>query len=318
MLLVIIVVASASFWAESPIIKEGDKPIPFNVAPNSSLRSVTQQIAKAGVPVQPELLMLLARFSGKGDKLKAGPYELKPGTSPMGLIDQMVRGEFSMLSLAVIEGWTFRQMRQAIAAHPGLKHDTAQLSDQEVLASVSTEYRHPEGLFFPDTYLFAKGASDLQVYKQAHSLLQKRLLEAWEKRDRSVPYRTPYEALIMASIVEKETGQKSDRALVAGVFVNRLHLNMMLQTDPTVIYGMGSEYQGNIRKRDLQKDTPYNTYTRLGLPPTPIALPGQQSITAALNPAKTDALYFVSKGDGSSHFSSNLADHNKAVNQYQR
>jgi UPF0755 protein len=279
---------------------------------------VTQQIANAGVPVEPILLEILARANGKGTRMKAGNYELKPGTTPIRLINQLVRGEFAQESLVVIEGWTFKQMRQAIAEHTGLKHDTAAMSEQDLLAKIAPDYKSPEGLFFPDTYLFAKGASDLQVYRQAHALLMKRLNDAWAKRDPALPYTTPYEALTMASIVEKETGQKSERDMIAGVFVNRLKRGMLLQTDPTVIYGMGEQYQGNIRKRDLQTDTPYNTYTRAGLPPTPIALPGAEALTAAFNPAKTDALYFVSRGNGSSQFSSNLSDHNNAVNKYQR
>jgi UPF0755 protein len=186
------------------------------------------------------------------------------------------------------------------------------------MARISPDFKLPEGLFFPDTYLFAKGSSDLQIYRQAHTMLLNHLAAAWEKRDPSLPYANPYQALIMASIVEKETGQKSERAMIAGVFVNRLKAGMLLQTDPTVIYGMGDKYEGKIRKRDLETDTPYNTYTRSGLPPTPIALPGVQSLTAALAPARTDALYFVSRGDGTSKFSGNLTDHNRAVNQYQR
>ena len=209
-------------------------------------------------------------------------------------------------------------MRQAMAAHKGLKHDTAELSDVALMAKISPEYKAPEGLFFPDTYLFAKGASDLQIFKQAHTMLMTHLREAWDKRDPALPYKTPYEALTMASIVEKETGQKSERAMIAGVFVNRLKIGMLLQTDPSVIYGMGNKYEGKIRKRDLETDTPYNTYTRAGLPPTPIALPGVQSLTAALAPAKTGALYFVARGNGTSQFSDNLPDHNRAVNQFQR
>jgi len=209
-------------------------------------------------------------------------------------------------------------MRQIIASHPGLKHDTEQLSDRELMAKISPEYPQPEGLFFPDTYLFAKGASEMQIFKQAHVAMIARLSEAWDKRDPALPYKNPYEALIMASIVEKETGQKSERAMIAGVFVNRLKTGMLLQTDPTVIYGMGDAYQGKIRKRDLEADTPYNTYTRGGLPPTPIALPGAQSLTAALAPARTQALYFVARGNGTSEFSNNLPDHNRAVNKYQR
>ena len=209
-------------------------------------------------------------------------------------------------------------MRQAVADHPALKHDTTTWSEQELLARVAPGYKAAEGLFFPDTYRFAKGASELQVYRQAHAQLLKRLNKAWAERDQSLPYKTPYEALVMASIVEKETGAEADRDKVAAVFVNRLKRGMLLQTDPTVIYGMGDKYQGNIRKRDLQTDTPHNTYTRAGLPPTPIALPGAAALAATFNPAKTDALFFVSRGDGSSEFTNNLNDHNRAVNKYQR
>lgn len=307
-----------ALWAYQPIIGPGQTPIEFSIRSGSGVRSSVEQIAAAGVPVNPTLLHLLARLSGKSTKLKAGNYELKPGTSPLALVDQLVRGEFAQEALAIIEGWTFRQMRQAIDGHPALKHDTAALSDKELLAKITSEYKAPEGLFFPDTYLFAKGASDMQVYRQAHALLLNRLNEAWSKRAPGLPFKTPYEALIMASIVEKETGQKSERNMIAAVFVNRLRRGMLLQTDPTVIYGMGEAFQGNIRKKDLEKDTPYNTYTRVGLPPTPIALPGAESIEAALNPARADVLYFVSRGNGTSEFNNNLADHNRAVNKYQR
>jgi UPF0755 protein len=323
-ILVIIVILSLAaagglvFWAQEPIIGADRKPIEFSIKSGSGVRSSMEQIAAAGVPVNPVLLGLLARLRGKSTRLKAGNYELKPGTTPLALIDQLVRGEFAQEGLAIIEGWTFRQMRKAIAEHPALKHDTAHLSDKELLAKVTPDYTHPEGLFFPDTYRFAKGSSDLQVYKQSHALMQKRIEEEWARRDPSVPYKNPYEALIMASIVEKETGQKLERDMIAGVFVNRLKRGMLLQTDPTVIYGIGDKFDGNIRKRDLETDTPYNTYKRTGLPPTPIALPGSEAIAAALKPAKTDALYFVSRGNGTSHFSSNLPDHNRAVNKYQR
>lgn len=316
--LAIAAAAGMAFWSKQPIIGAGEQAIEFSIQPGSGVRSSTRQIAKAGVPVNPLLLTVLARLTGKSAKLKAGHYELKPGTSPLALIDQLVRGEFAQESLVIIEGWTFRQMRQAIAEHPALKHDTLTLSDAELLAKITTDFKQPEGLFFPDTYLFAKGASDLQVYRQAHALLVKRLDEAWARRDPSLPYKSPYEALIMASIIEKETGLKSERNMIAAVFVNRLKRGMLLQTDPTVIYGMGERFQGNIRKRDLETDTPYNTYTRRGLPPTPIALPGAESLAAALNPAESDVLYFVSKGNGSSHFSNNLNEHNRAVDKYQR
>ncbi|RZI42792.1 endolytic transglycosylase MltG [Herbaspirillum sp. HC18] len=311
-------VAMFTFWTHDPITPQGSPPIPFEVKPGSSVRSSAEQIAASGVPVNPILLNLLARFTGKGPRMKAGNYELKAGTTPLALIDQLVRGEFAQEALAVIEGWTFKQMRQAIDGHPALKHDTATLSDKDLLAKITTQYKYPEGLFFPDTYMFAKGASDLQVYRQAHALMVKRLNDAWEKRTAGAPYKTPYEALIMASIIEKETGQKSERHMIAAVFVNRLKRGMLLQTDPTVIYGMGDKFQGNIRKKDLETDTPYNTYTRAGLPPTPIALPGAESLAAALNPANSDVLYFVSRGNGTSEFSNNLNDHNRAVNKYQR
>ncbi|HEU4373630.1 MAG TPA: endolytic transglycosylase MltG [Telluria sp.] len=310
-------VAGFAWWSKQPI-GSATEPIPFTVLPGSGVGLVSQQIAAAGVPVNPVLFSLLARVTQKSSRIKAGSYELKPGTTPRRLIDQLVRGEFAQESLTIIEGWTFKQMRQAIAGNKGLKHETAALSDTELMAKISPDYKVPEGLFFPDTYLFAKGSSDMHIYKQAHAMLMTRLNAAWEKRDPSLPYATPYQALVMASIVEKETGRKSERSMIAGVFVNRLKLGMLLQTDPTVIYGMGDKYEGKISKKDLVTDTPYNTYIRPGLPPTPIALPGVQSLDAALGPAKTDALYFVSRGDGTSKFSGNLTDHNRAVNQFQR
>ena len=310
-------VAAFTWWAEQPI---SDQPavIAFTVVPGSGVGLASQQIAAAGVPLNPWLFSLLARVTQKASQIKAGSYEFKPGTTPWRLIDQLVRGEFAQESLTIIEGWTFRQMRQAIAANVGLKHETAALSDQDLMAKISSDFTKPEGLFFPDTYLFAKGSPDINIYRQAHAMLMARLKSAWEKRDPNLPYANPYQALTMASIVEKETGQKSERAMIAGVFVNRLKLGMLLQTDPTVIYGMGDKYEGKISKKDLLTDTPYNTYKRPGLPPTPIALPGVQSLDAALGPAKTDALYFVSRGDGTSKFSGNLLDHNRAVNQFQR
>ncbi|CAG0964884.1 partial Endolytic murein transglycosylase, partial [Rhodocyclaceae bacterium] len=215
------------------------------------------------------------------------------------------------------EGRTFRQMRAILDAHPDLKHDTTSLTDQEILAKLGATEPHPEGLFFPDTYLFAKQSSDLDVLRRAYRAMQSRLASEWEGRSPSLPYRTPYEALIMASIVEKETGTGTDRPKVASVFVNRLRRGMLLQSDPTVIYGMGERFDGNIRKQDLTTDTAYNTYTRSGLPPTPIAMPGLASLQAALHPPATDLLYFVARGDGSSEFSRNLEDHNRAVARYQ-
>jgi UPF0755 protein len=310
-------VGGFSYWAKTPITTQAE-PISFTVLPGSGVGAAAKEISAAGVPVNPFLLSTLARVTQKSGKIKAGSYELKPNTTPRGLIDQMVRGEFAQESLTIIEGWTFRQMREAVAANKGLRHDTATLSDTELMAKISKDYKEPEGLFFPDTYLFAKGASDLTIYKQAHTTLMTKLNAAWEKRAEGLPYTTPYQALVMASIVEKETGKESERPMIAAVFVNRLRKGMMLQTDPTVIYGIGQKFDGDIRKKDLETDTPYNTYMRAGLPPTPIALPGEKSLAAALGPATTEALYFVSRGDGSSQFSDNLPDHNRAVNKFQR
>jgi UPF0755 protein len=320
-LILVLCIAAGSglaYWAKQPIMTQQLAPVPFTIEAGSSLTGSSEQIAAAGIPLNPLLFSLLARMVNKGGQIKAGSYELKAGASPLRLLNQLVRGEFAQESLTIIEGWNFKQMRAAIAANPGLKHDTVALSDAELLAKITSDYTKPEGLFFPDTYLFAKGASDLQVYRQAYAMLTKKLNAAWDKRDPSLPYSTPYDALIMASIVEKETGQKSERGLIAGVFVNRLREGMPLQTDPTVIYDMGDRYHGVIHKSDLLADTMHNTYTRRGLPPTPIALPGAASLDAALAPERTDAVYFVARGDGSSEFSNNLIDHNRAVNQYLR
>lgn len=305
-----------AYWTTQPI---SDRDAEFTIKPGSGLRSSAQQIANAGVPIQPVLFEVLARLTDQQNKIKAGTYLAQAGITPQELLNKTVRGEFLQFSLTLIEGWTFKQMRQAMLQNPYLQHDTANLTEQEILARLNSDYKQAEGLFFPDTYLFPKGSSDMAVYQQAFNQLQQHLLAAWKQRDiQETPFKNPYEALILASIVEKETGLKSDRKMIAGVFVNRLRKGMLLQTDPTVIYGMGELYQGNIRKSDLLTDTPYNTYTRTGLPPTPIALVGLESITAALNPARTDALFFVSRGDGSSQFSTNLNDHNRAVNSYAR
>ena len=313
---------SVFLWANRPLLDPPHTPILFSIEPGSGVRgaaeAISRQTAAQNVSVNPLLLEFLARLTGKGKRIKAGNYALKPGTTPLRLLAQLARGEFAQESLAVIEGWTFHQMREAIAKHAALKHDTVLLTDAQLLAKITTDFTVPEGLFFPDTYLFGKGISDLIIYRQAHAMMLKKLDTAWQKRDPSLPYKTPYEALTMASIIEKETGQRAERTMIAGVFVNRLRKGMLLQTDPTVIYGMGDTYHGTIHKRDLVTDTPFNTYTRAGLPPSPIALPGKAALAAALNPEKTDALYFVARGDGSSIFSNDLDAHNRAVNQFQR
>jgi UPF0755 protein len=260
----------------------------------------------------------LARGMGKGAAIKPGSYRIEPGTNPIGLLDQLVRGNTIKESLTIIEGWTFLQMRAELSKQKWLKQESANLPIEELLEKVAPGFPHPEGIFYPSTYVFERGTSDLTIYQQAHQQLMKKLKQSWANRAADLPYDNPYEALIMASIVEKETGKAAERAKIASVFVNRMRRGMLLQTDPTVIYGMGDRFDGNIRKQDLQTDTPYNTYTRSGLPPTPIALPGKDAIDAALNPAPGKDLYFVARGDGSSQFSDNLEDHNKAVNKYQR
>ena len=230
----------------------------------------------------------------------------------------MTEGRVSQAQISIIEGTTFRQLRNLLDADPDLRHDSTAMSETDILQRVGAPEAHAEGLFFPDTYYFASGASDLAILKRAYQTMQQRLQESWQQRSPGLPLQTPYQALILASIVEKETGQASDRDMIAGVFINRLRRGMRLQTDPSVIYGMGDKFDGNLRKRDLLTDTPYNTYTRAGLPPTPIALPGLAALQATLHPAKTDALYFVARGDGSSVFSKSLAQHNRAVAKYQK
>lgn len=309
-------------WSDTPLLstapEQATQNMEFTIKAGSHVRSAARQMADAGVPINPMLFEVMARVTGKANKLKAGSFEVQGQDTPRQILSKIVDGKFSMASLSVIEGWSFKQMRSAIDAHPAIHHDSIALSNQELMRKIGSSYAHPEGLFFPDTYRFAKNSSDLQIYQQAYQAMQKHLEQAWNQRDQDMPYKDAYQALIMASIVEKETGQASDRTMVASVFVNRLRIGMMLQTDPTVIYGMGERFQGNIRKSDLSSDTPYNTYTRAGLPPTPISLPGIAAIKAALHPEPSRALYFVARGDGSSVFSDNLDAHNRAVNQYQR
>ncbi|MDQ3185644.1 MAG: endolytic transglycosylase MltG [Pseudomonadota bacterium] len=293
-------------------------PYEFSIEPGSSLKSVAKQLADAGVLRDAWTFVLLSRVMGLASSLKAGDYEIAVSTSPLQLLERITRGDVNQTEIRFIEGWTFLQLRQTLDEHPALRHDTTNLSDKEILQLIGADEMTPEGLFFPDTYFFARGSSDVSILKRAYHAMQNHLSAAWAKRTVNLPLTDPYQALILASIVEKETGKEGDRTLVAGVFVNRLRLNMLLQTDPSVIYGLGQRFDGNLRKKDLLTDQEYNTYTRRGLPPTPIAMPGLPSIQAVLNPANTDALYFVSKGNGESHFSSNLAEHNRAVSKYQK
>ena len=296
------------------------EPLPktINVTPGTHLKSLSAMLEREGVIGNARVFWLLGRVLGKAGTLKVGVYTLDTPLTPLELYAKIQRGEVSQAMVQFIEGWNWREVRAALAAQPMLKNDSAGMSDAELLRAIGAAETHPEGLLFPDTYFYAPHSSDLGVLRRAYRLQHEKLRAAWETRAPGLPYRTPYEALIMASIVEKETGAAFERPQIAGVFLNRLRLGMRLQTDPTVIYGLGERFDGNLRKVDLQTDTPYNTYTRGGLPPTPIAMPSEAAIRAALNPARTDALYFVARGDGTHVFSSNLDAHNRAVNRHQR
>ncbi len=290
----------------------------LSIESGATPRDIAQAWVDAGVQTRPDWLYAWFRFSGDARRIRAGSYEIHTGITPRGLLEALVQGRESLQTVRLIEGWTLRQVRAALAAAPGLKPMTADWDDARLMQELGSPGTPAEGRFFPDTYAYARGVSDLTVLRRAHRSMQQRLATVWADRASDTPLKTPDEALVLASIVEKETGIAADRALVAGVFVNRLRVGMPLQTDPTVIYGLGQAFDGNLRKRDLLADTPYNTYTRNGLPPTPIALPGLASLRAAVQPQVTKAFYFVARGDGSSVFSETLAEHNRAVNRYQR
>ncbi|MEW5786710.1 MAG: endolytic transglycosylase MltG [Pseudomonadota bacterium] len=296
----------------------GGYPLAFSVERGATLKSVSQDLHTLGALEQPWAFVLLARLSGQESAIKAGSYGLEAPASPLDLLRKITAGDTLLGKLTIVEGWTFRQMRQAVDAHGGLRHDTAGMTDEALLVELGMTDRNAEGLFFPDTYFFDQGSADLALYRRAQQAMARHLETQWAARATNLPYRTPYEALVMASIVEKETGAAEERPLIAAVFINRLRIGMRLQTDPTVIYGLGPSFDGNLRKVDLLTDTPYNTYTRAGLPPGPIALPGLEALRAALNPEPSRALYFVAKGNGRHVFSETLEAHNRAVNRYQR
>jgi len=294
-----------------------DERVEILVPAGASARAIAQSLREQGVEVNVELFVAAARWTEVTQRLRAGRYEVTRGMRLADVLERLRRGETLKERLTIVEGWTFRAMRSALAQHALLRRDTEMMSDAQVLAAVGSAETHPEGLFAPDTYVFDAGSSDLDILRRAYRAQQDRLSRAWEERADDLPLKSPYEALILASIIEKETGQVQERPRIAGVFINRLRAGMLLQTDPSVIYGLGERFDGNLRKRDLAADTPYNTYTRAGLPPTPIALPGRASIEAALKPEQTRAFYFVARGDGTSQFSDSLAEHNRAVVKYQ-
>ncbi len=308
---------AAFWWLQRPLPLAGDS-VEISIEPGTSPRDIARAWVDAGVQTSPLLLYEWFRWSGQARRIRAGSYEIDRNVSPRQLLLKMVRGDETLATTRLIEGWNLRQFRAELARAEALKPDTAGLSDDALMAALGAPGVAPEGRFYPDTYTYSKGSSDIAILKRAYRAMQQRLVAAWSRRAPDTPLRSADEALTLASIVEKETALPADRGKVAGVFVNRLRIGMPLQTDPAVIYGLGERFDGNLRKRDLLADTPYNTYTRAGLPPTPIAMPGKASLEAAVRPEPTKALYFVARGDGSSEFSDTLAAHNRAVNQYQR
>ncbi len=287
------------------------------VKPGSNLTRIANDLADKQVIDKPRYLRWYARWKTDADKIHTGEYKLEPGTTPKEFLTMLIAGKVLQYSITVVEGWNFKQLMEVVHTNSYLSHDLTGLSNDEIMTKLGYQGIHPEGRFLPDTYAFPRGMSDIAFLNRAYKAMQDYLKEKWPDRDVGVPIKTPDEALILASIVEKETGLESERKAIAGVFSRRLQKRMRLQTDPTVIYGMGDKYNGNIRKQDLLADNPYNTYKIFGLPPTPIAMPGRDAIDAVLHPAEGSELYFVSRGDGSHHFSSTLEEHNEAVIKYQ-
>jgi len=294
--------------------------VSYELSPGSSVSSMAKQLKYKGLIKRHYYISLWARLSGQARQLKAGEYKIKVGMTPAQLLNLMVNAKVQQYSITLVEGWTIWQMMSQINASPYLKHTLVENSNEQIMRKIGREGEHPEGRFYPDTYYFPKGMTDVQFLKRAYSEMSNRLQTAWASRDKNLPFKNAYEALIMASIVEKESALAEERTRIAGVFINRLNKRMRLQTDPTIIYGLGEKFNGDIRFKDLRNDTPYNTYTRRGLPPTPIAMPGQGAINAVMHPDTTEYLYFVARGDhsGSHVFSTNLKDHEKAVDTFQR
>jgi UPF0755 protein len=308
-------IGAVYYWVNQPLELPSPK-VDILVPKGATPASIATQINQASIALSPAAFVLMARLTELDTKIKAGGYQLVQGDSPLRILRRMAQGDVTSRQITLVEGWNLRQIRAALAQHPDIKQSIQTTSDSELRTQLTLEPQHPEGLFFPDTYIFPIGTTDFEILQRAARAQQQILERAWAARQDNLPLRSPYQALILGSIVEKETGKASDRARIAGVFINRLRLNMPLQTDPTVIYGMGEAYDGKIRKKDLQTDHAWNTYTRGGLPVSPISSVGQASLNAALNPEKHDFLYFVSKGDGSSAFARTLPEHNKNVSQY--
>lgn len=317
-LLALAVAAGVAVWLHRPLplALHGQPVLDIAIEPGTSARGVARALVRSGVDQPEGLLFLWFRLSGRAHDIKAGSYELPEGTTPSELLDRLVRGDQAVRRVTLVEGWNYRQVLQALRAADSLSYDLPEDPAGIARAAGLKNVGHPEGRFFPDTYVYPKHATASSVLQQAAMAMDKRLREAWSQRSPNVPLRNAEEALILASLIEKETGHAADRAEIGGVFANRLRIGMRLQTDPSVIYGLGERYDGRLRRRDLDTDTPYNTYTRAGLPPTPIAMPGMAALMAAVQPAPTNAMYFVSRGDGTSHFSATLDEHNNAVRRY--
>ena len=303
-------------WVATADVRLPTVPYEFTVHQGMGLKTVGRRLAADGVLWEGESFWILGRLMGRAQRIQAGTYRLDKPTSALDIIDKLARGDVVFAETLFVEGTTLKQWLAQLAANPHVKQTLAGKSEKEVRAALGEE-QPLEGWLFPDTYKFAPGTTDVEILKRAHANMKKRVADAWATRDTTIPLKSPYEALILASIVEKETGAAGERPMIASVFVNRMRKSMRLQTDPTVIYGLGDKYDGNIRKRDLATDTPWNTYTRDGLPPTPIAMPGAASLRAATQPAQTDYLYFVARGDGSHEFTRSLEEHNRAVARFQ-
>ena len=308
------------WWLNRPFVMSpqavSQGVVDVSIPTGSSARRVAELVVRSGVDTQAAFLFMWFRLSGQSTQIKAGAYEFAPGTTPISLLDKMVRGEQAVRRVTLVEGWTYWQVLHALRQAEHLIDDLPDTTPQGLMQHLGLAANHPEGRFFPDTYIYPKNSAASAVLRQAAAAMDRRLEQAWAQRHPNLPLQSPEEALIMASIIEKETGREADRTLVSGVFANRLRIGMRLQTDPTVIYGQGPDFTGRLRRIHLDTDNPYNTYTRAGLPPTPIAMPGMASLLAAVQPAETDAFYFVARGDGSSQFSRTLAEHNAAVRKY--
>ncbi len=310
--------AAITYWWVNAPLRLNAPMVDLSIEPGTSPREVATVVARSGVDVPPSLLYAWFRLSGQARQIRAGSYELQGDVSPRSLLQKIVLGDEASRSVTLVEGWNFRQVRDALKRAENLRPDTAALNDAQLMLQLGRPGVAPEGRFFPDTYTYSKGASDLAVLQRALRAMDARLATVWAQRNPRVPLQNPDQALTLASIIEKETGRTSDQPQISAVFHNRLLIGMRLQTDPSVIYGLGTAFDGNLRRADLLADTPFNTYTRTGLPPTPIAMPGRQALHAAVHPASSRALYFVARGDGSSVFSDTLDAHNRAVNQFQR